>query len=557
MVLVSNILLILNPLIFRKAVTVMGSSENTHGLFQWAFLLIAIATLSSFFKYRMRIGFISISRDVEREVRLKLFTRIQQQSSVFYDRHGIGELLSRLTNDITAYRSVLGPGIMYPISYSTLLIPGMIALFTISKMLAFISLIPLLIIPLINAAVRKQIYYLAAQLQNSLGIMSNQVQENLSGIRIIKSYVIERPVFQKFRELCYSLVGMNIRLAVMDGLLFPIFSMLTKLVTVMLILFGGWAILKAYAELNAADFISFLWIQSYIFIPLLMLAWIVPIYERGRAAYNRLLEVYDEPIEVQDKASNQSLHIPPKADLAFHHLSFSYPTSPKPVLNDINLTIKGGTFLGITGPIGAGKSTLFHLINRDYEVPYGKISIGGRDIHDYPLQDFYESLVTVEQIPFLFSKTIAENVRFGKREASQEELEMVSKHADLHETVLGFPEQYDTIIGERGVTLSGGQKQRVAMARAFLVERSILLLDDIFSAVDTATEKRIFEAIKKNFRGKTLLVITHRTSILDQMDRIIYLQEGRIIEDGAPKALLQQNGYYAALVGLQNLERRS
>jgi ATP-binding cassette subfamily B protein len=221
----------------------------------------------------------------------------------------------------------------------------------------------------------------------------------------------------------------------------------------------------------------------------------------------------------------------------------------------LTFNIKGGSFVGITGPIGSGKSTLFRLLSREYEIPRGMIYIGGKDIHDYPLEAFSKSMVTVEQIPFLFSKTIAENVMFGRDSASQAEIELVSRHADLHETVMEFPQQYDTVVGERGVTLSGGQKQRIVMARAFLVNRSILLLDDIFSAVDMGTERRIFDRMKSNFEGRTVLLITHRVSILEQLDRVIYMQDGKIVEDGSPAQLVQKKGYYAALHDLQSIER--
>jgi ATP-binding cassette subfamily B protein len=287
-----------------------------------------------------------------------------------------------------------------------------------------------------------------------------------------------------------------------------------------------------------------------------MLAWVLPIYERGRAAYDRLVEIYMEPIEISE-GSHLHLHIPPKSEILFKELNFAYPRFSHHALKNINLTIKGGSFVGITGPVGAGKTTLFRLLNREYEIPKGMIFLGGRDIHDYSFEAFSQSIVTVEQIPFLFSKSIAENVSFGKEGATQEELELVAEMADLHDTVLEFPDQYNTVIGERGVTLSGGQKQRLAMARAFLVNRSILLLDDIFSAVDAATEKRIFNAMKMNFIDKTVLMITHRVSILEQMDLVIYMKNGEIVENGSPLDLFNQKGYYRTLFDLQFLGGKS
>jgi len=572
MLFASNFLLIFNPLVFRQAVMVLDPTSppeggiihdflwwvlgnNVDNIWIWAPLLLAIAATSSILKYWMRRILMTVSRDAEVEVRSKLFSRIQSQSMAFFDRHGIGELLSRLTNDITAYREVLGPGIMYPVFFLTLVGPGIVALFFISQSLATLSMIPMFAIPLVNYFIRGRLYDLSLSVQKSLGDVSNLVQEHYSAIRIIKSYVIEKSTYKLFVSLCVKLLRQNIQLASLQGLLFPFFTFLTKMLTVLLVMFSGVIIFKGWSELSTADFVSFMWIQSYIFFPVLMLGWLIPAYERGRAAYNRLLEIYEEPIEVIDQSdSNQK--IPQGAQLVFRDLIFTYPSQDEPALKGVNLKIEGNTFVGITGPIGAGKSTLFKLLNREYEIPKGRIEIGGKDIHEYPLHAFHRGIVTVDQLPFLFSKSILDNVSFGKKEATQEEIEAVAQFADFHETVLDFPEQYQTMIGERGTTLSGGQKQRLAMARAFLVNRSILLLDDVFSSVDLATESRIFNAMKENFQGKTVLLITHRVSILDQMDRVIYLSEGKVSEDGTPKELMEKRGYYAALAELQRMGRK-
>jgi ATP-binding cassette subfamily B multidrug efflux pump len=567
MLLTSNILLIVNPLVFRQAVLVLsehaerdranifsslfGSYERS--IWPWTALLILIASISSLFKYWMRLGFVSISRDVEKDTRSILFQRIQQQSMAFYHKYGTGELLSRLTNDISAYRDILGPGIMYPLFVLTIIIPGLIALFLISKSMTLVAIIPLLIIPFANEIARKKIFSLSSLVQMTLGKISSMVQEHFSAIRIIKNFVIENEIFYLFCQISKAFSRMSLRLAFWEGSVFPFFTFLAKTTTLILVMFAGVLILKEWDVLSAADFISFMWIQSYIFYPILMLGWLVPIYEKGRAAYQRLVEIYDEPIEVKD-ILGAIRKIPTGANIEFKGLTFSYPHTNAVVLFNINLTIKGEQFVGITGPVGAGKTTLFRLLNREYEIPHNMILIDGHDIHEYPLSSFYQQVVTVEQLPFLFSKSIAENVKFGRRNASQEDIETVSRYADFHETVLEFPEQYETMVGERGVTLSGGQKQRLAMARAFLVNRSILLLDDVFSAVDFATEQRIFNAMRESFSSKTVLLITHRVSVLEKMDRIIYMKEGVVVEEGSPNELTRKGGSYAALVELQHMQ---
>ncbi len=561
MVLLSNTLLIVNPLIFRHAVDSLSGnfySENRSLKIQllgsWILLLLCTALISAYFKYKMRIKFISLSREAEQEVRSEIFVKLQEQSSAFYDNHGIGELLSRLTNDISTYRDVLGPGILYPLYCATLVIPGVIGLFYISPALASIALVPLILIPLVNALMRKKIYTLSLSVQEYLGYLSNIVQEHFSGIRIIKGFVIENSTLNLFQKMSLKLSELNLKLMWSQGLIFPFFSLMTKVVTILLVFFSGVIILKKWGGgLNAADFVSFMWIQSYVFMPLLMLAWVLPMYERGRAAYDRLYEIYHEPVEVKKTSSNENFVISPNSDIVIKNLSFKYPKSTLPALNNLTMHIKGGSFVGITGQVGSGKSTLFRLLNRNYEIPESVIFFEGRDIHRYNHSALTNAIVNVEQAPFLFSKTISENVSFGKEEATQEEIESMADFADLHSSILEFPDKYKTVIGERGVTLSGGQKQRLAIARAFLVDRSILLLDDVFSAIDFATEQRIFETMKKNFEGKTVVLITHKVSILEKMDYVYYLQKGSVVEEGSPKDLFKKNGLYRALKELQTL----
>lgn len=569
MVIIANGLLVFIPLVFRHAVMQMDQGsvkpsgwmhstfqfilgKHIHSVYAWALLLFILAIIAAYFKYHMRFAFISISRDAEMDLRSKLFARIQEQSMAFYDKHGTGELLSRLTNDISTYRDVLGPGLMYPLLFMTLIIPGFFALFSLSPILASVSLVPLFAIPLLNFLMQKPIYKASHQAQKGLADLSNMTQEHYSSIRIVKGYEIEPKFLEIFGDLSRRLIKINIWLNIYQGLLFPFFTALTKMTTVVLIMVTSLIVFKQWAILDTADFISFMWIQSYIFFPVLMLAWVMPIYGRGRASYERLLEIYEESIDVKNEGIKK-LAIPPNADIHFNHLTFCYPGTERAVLDALDLYVKSGTFVAITGPVGAGKTTLFRLLNREYEISRGKISIGGNDIHDYPLEAFAKEIVTVEQLPFLFSRTIADNVRFGKEEAELNEVQLVAKYADLHETILDFPEQYETMIGERGVTLSGGQKQRVAMARAFLVNRSVLLLDDVFSAVDAKTQSRIFKAIQANFKGKTVLLITHRISVLEMMDRVVYMEEGKVVEDGTPEELKLLNGKFAALQELQKL----
>jgi ATP-binding cassette subfamily B multidrug efflux pump len=568
-VLISNGLLVFLPLLFRQAVLSVVPATAREGtgvsfiiaqalglwassVYVWMGLLTIVALTSAYFMYRMRVEFVAVSRNVEREVRSKIFDRLQAQSRAFYDRHHVGDLMSVLTNDMTAYREVLGPGIMYPLYFSTMVIPAMFALFSISPSMALISLLPILVLPLFILVTQRKVYRTSKEVQDVLGEMSTFAQEHFSAIRLIKSSASEKRSLELFNLQGDHYFRLNIWLAALRGLFFPFLTLFTKVITLGLVLFTGYSLYYQLSQISDADFVSFMWIQSNVFGPVLFLGWVLPIYQRGSAAYTRLISLYDEPIEVQNGPVTD-IKNPAEADITFKELTFTYPGGSTPALHNINLTIKAGSFVGITGPVASGKTTLFRLLNREYEIPSGRIFIGDVDIRDYHVESLRRCIGVVEQAPFLFSKTVAENVGIGLDTPSMEEIEDVARMAELHESVLAFPSQYATVVGERGVRLSGGQRQRVAIARTFLVNRPIVLLDDIFSAVDAETERRIFGHMRETFSGRTVLLVTHRTTLLQQMDRVLYMSDGRILEDGTHVDLMEKQGRYAALVDLQSL----
>lgn len=540
LILISNLLLIGNPLILRVALT-----STDHAPWQWALLLLTVAFVSATLRYFMRVEFSKVSREVERDMRSKVFNKIASQSRAFYDRYGVGELIERLSSDMSAYRDVLGPGLLFPVYFITTVIPGLLALYWISPFMAMLATIPVFMIPILNLIIRKPIYSAAEKVQVQLSKMGNFVQESYAGIRIVKSFAAESFLLNHFSKLCEGLFGVNFKLMTLQGGFFPLLTMVTRIITILLVLTAGLLVL------SPADFVSFMWIQSYIFFPVIILGWVIPMWQQGRASYDRLHTLYYEPVEVQGGESE--LTIPHSTDIIFKHLNFGYPGFPES-LTDINTVIKAGTFVGLTGPTGSGKSTLFKLLNREYEIPVGMIYFGEQEIHDFPLSSFWSQMVSVEQIPFLFSKSIRENVSFGNHLASEEEIYAASKLADLHETVLEFDQGYETLVGERGVMLSGGQKSRIAIARALLVNRSIILLDDIFSALDNKTALNLFEALKKHAQGKTLLIITSKVSILERLDHLIVMIKGRIHEEGTPEQLIAQKGHFYTLKELDKID---
>lgn len=556
-IILSNGLIVLNPLIFRYAIAVYDRTAvqglpGWGSVYPWAVVLLTVASISAWLKYHMRRMFISISRDAEADIRRTLFEQLQGHAQPFFDRHRIGDLMSRLVNDVSVYREVLGPGLLYPAYFVTMVVPAMIILFVLSPWLALLSLLPIFAIPPLMLLIRGVIYLTSRRVQATLADMSTVTQETFSGIRLVKSFGCQEALSTRFASLCRRFLRLNLRLMAAEGLFYPVLRLLARVVTVLLVLVASYMILGPWGGLSTADLVSFMWVQSYILLPVLLLGWILPFYQRGRGAYSRLFELYAEPHDVRDTGNlSHAVTRPPSVELT--KLTFAYPGSTGPVLREVSARFASGQITGITGPPGSGKSTLFYLLARDYLASGQAIVLSGRPVEDFSLPVLRRAVGIVEQEPFLFSRTIAENIGLGRLGASTREIEEAAKRAGLHETVTRFPNGYHTTVGERGITLSGGQKQRVVLARALLANAPLLLLDDCFSALDAATADQIL----RNLRGlvrTTVLIITHRVSLLQQLDTVFVVQEGRITESGSPSELAQRGGHYAALV---ELERRT
>ncbi len=528
----SGILLVLNPLIFRHALS------HLEGVYRWGLLLLVVATIASFCRYGMRLGFISVSRDAERDLRAKLFARVQEQGQAFYDHHRVGDLMSRMVNDLALYREVLGPGIMYPVFFITFVVPALVALFWIEPVMAYVACIPVLVLPPIMLLARALLYRISLKVQSALGEMSTLAQEDYSGIRLIKSYGREQAFSLRFTGLAQKFLRLSVRVSAVQNLFFPLLGLVGKLVTVALIVVAAWV------EPGADNVVSFMWLQSYILLPVLLLGWVLPLYQRGRGAYERLLAIYEEPLTVEEGGDGAFA----QGAVEVRDLTFAY-VNETPVLKGVSLRAGEGELVGITGPPASGKSTLLRLLVRDYEVPPNTIYIGGQAIHDFSLEELRSHIAVVEQEPFLFSRTIGENISLGRKG-----MEEAVRKASLRETIARLPKGYDTMVGERGVTLSGGQRQRVALARAFLSDAPILLLDDVFSALDTATAAAIFDELRG--MDKTILLVTHRVPILQACDHLYYMVDGAVVEEGRPVALVKEEGHFAALVELEEMIHR-
>lgn len=556
LVCMSSGLLVLNPFIFRAALTNAiagyegvgaGAAVNTLSFIP---VLLLVSALSAWLKYRMRIEFVALSRDAEEEFREKLYARLQSQSRAFFDNHSIGDLINRLSSDISTYREILGPGIMYPIFALSMMVPAAISLIYLSETLFLFSLLPLCILLMINIVSRESLYTLSISSQEVLSKMSTLADETYSGVRIFKAYD-----FKKIGEKLFSSLGLKHsilrrKLFVRQGLIHPLFIFLLQGASAATAFLYSYMHTSSLSTLSAQDFLTFIWLQNYLFTPVMMLGWIFSLYQQGKAAYVRLRILYEEPVEVQDNGSKD--RVGERADIMLKNLTFSYAGASHPSIEGVNLRIEEGSHVGIAGAVGSGKSTLLKLLQREYEIGKGMFFIGGVEVHEFKLSALYQLMATCEQIPFLFSDTISENIRFGREDATKEEISSIASSVDLHDEIEGFPEKYDTTVGERGHLVSTGQKQRIAVARSLIASKRILILDDIFANVDASKEKIMLDRLIHDFKGATLIIVTNRISVLDRMDKVVFFQEGRVTEEGSPHDLKNRGGPYTILSELSN-----
>ena len=549
-------------------------SRHAVGIF--CLLLVAIMLVKGFFSFWTRWILIGVSREIEFDLRNDLLARLVKMEPEFYVRNRTGDLMSRATNDLNAVRMVLGPGIMYSATTIATMIMAIYFMIRLSPLLTLLVLIP---VPAVAFAVRyfgDMIHRLSEQIQAALGVLSTRAQENLTGIRVIRAYNQEQHEIESFDRANRDYVDRNIKLISTWSLFFPALSAIIGMTVVILLGYGGWQV--AGGRITLGTFTAFYTFLIQLTFPMIAIGWVTNIFQRGAASMGRLNYILQAEPNINDASA---FHHPPadgngsagasrptpglasttniRGDIEFRHLTFSYPTlagapDSKAVLRDINLHVPAGTTLAIVGPTGSGKSTLAALIARLWEAPPNTLLIDGRSIREYPLTDLRKAIGYVPQDTFLFSETIRENISFGVTDAVEEQVFEAAEIASIFGEIESFPQRFDTMVGERGITLSGGQKQRTAIARAIVRQPKILILDDSLASVDTDTEERILTRLRDIMSQRTTVIVAHRISTVKSADQIIVLRDGRIIERGAHEELLALNGYYADLYQKQLLE---
>jgi ATP-binding cassette, subfamily B, multidrug efflux pump len=543
------------------------NSRRTLGIY--CLILIVCIAMKGILSFVTRWILIGVSRDIEFDIRNDLLDRLLVMEPEFYVRNRTGELMSRATNDLNAVRMVLGPGIMYSGTTLVTMVASISVMLVLSKSLTLWVLLPTPVVAVAVWYFGKVIHELYETIQAALATLSAKVQENLSGVRVIRAYAQEEAEIKGFDEPNRDYVAKNVKLIRTWSMFMP--SLQTMIGTTFLIVLwqGGYRVLNG--QMSLGSLITFNTYLGFLVWPMIALGWVTNIFQRGAASMGRLNYILTAKPQIDDRYAKIAMGSPVSGEIEFRNLTFAYPTAisgngsngaganghggeARPVLRNINLKIPAGSTVAIVGPTGSGKTTLAALIARLWEAPDEQLLIDGRPIREWPLETLRRAIGYVPQDTYLFSETVGGNIAFGLEKHEEPQILEAAQVANLHSDVEEFAKRYETMVGERGITLSGGQKQRSAIARAVIRDPRILILDDSLSAVDTQTEEKILGRLRGVMRGRTTILIAHRTSTVRDADQIVVVKDGGIIENGTHEELLERGGYYADLYQKQLLE---
>ncbi len=531
----------------------LAGAGHASALWKYPALIVVAACFQGLFRYFWRTHVFGFSRHVEWDFRNAIFAHLQRLPLAYFQRTKTGDLMSRLTNDMVSFREMLGVGAMATIDAIVMISSSLTLMAVIDPLITVWSLLPLPGITVLVLLFGNRIFERYRDVQQHLSTVSTFVQENIAGMRVVQAYVQEENQKARFEELSKEYLVKNLDLVKLWGHVWPLMSVLSGIAATVALWLGGRKV--ALGTMTLGELVAFLGYLGMLAWPVMAVGYVINLYQRGSAALARLLEILDEPVAAGYAAPGTARVAEVLGGIEFRNLSFRYAPDAPLILRAIDLKIPAGTWCGVVGETGAGKSTLVNLLPRLFEAPPGTIFIDGIPLAHLPLQALRRAIGLVSQDVFLFSDTIRENILFGSRDSTPEELETAADLAQLMPSIEAFTHQFDTVLGERGVRLSGGEKQRTALARAIVKNPPILILDDAFSSVDTETEERILEQLKGFMRGRTAILISHRISTVKDADQIIYLKGGRIVERGSHEELLALKGHYYHLYRRQLLAR--
>jgi ATP-binding cassette subfamily B multidrug efflux pump len=572
-VLLTNGIWILFPQVIGNAADDLNQGVTRHKLLIYSGLLLAVAVSKGIFQFLTRWIVIGISRDIEFDLRNDLFARLEGLSYSYYQRHRTGDIMARATNDLNAVRMLLGPAIMYSANTIIYTAGALAFMISISPRLTFYTFLPLPVASIVIQYFGRQIHERFERIQAMFSDISARAQENFSGARLVRAYVQEEAEIRAFEKENKEYIRRSLKLVRLMGMLWPTLELMLGCAVVLVLWLGGREVLGGHMRvplvsnlggsnpgitttlvltgaMSVGDFVKFSTYMMQLTWPIIALGWVINIFQRGTASLIRINEIMQEPPEIKDAPGARDREI--EGEIEFRGLNFDY--DGKPVLHGVNLLVPAGTSLAIVGPTGSGKTTLVSLIPRIYDAEPGTVLIDGRPIREYSVASLRRNIGFVPQETFLFSDRIRENIALGVDSATDREIHDAAEAANIAADIESFPEGYDTLVGERGITLSGGQKQRTAIARALIRNPKILILDDALSSVDTHTEDKILNHLRDVMQGRTTIFISHRVSTVRNADRIAVLHGGRIVELGTHDELLALNGYYSDLYNKQLLE---
>ena len=541
------------PVAIKDAINELQTRMSYDAILKYSLLIVGSSLLSGIFRFYIRQTIIVVSREIEYDLRRDFWRHIQRLPLRYFQNTSTGNIMAHATNDINAVRMFIGPAVMYSIDTIIRFVMVIAIMASISAEVTLYSLIPLPLLSILVYKVGKKIHERFTAIQEKFSELTTKAQENFSGIRVIKSYLREDFEIESFRKMSKEYLEKNMKLVKIQALFQPILFLITGISVIVVVWTGGMKVISG--ELLLGDITAIIIYLGMLTWPMIAVGWVINIIQQAEASMKRLSHILSEPYEIEDsRETNYSIN-ELKGEIEFRNVSFTYGSDLNPVIKNINLKIPKGTTLAIMGGTGSGKSSFINLIPRLYDVTEGEILIDDIPIKEIPLSILRKNIGTVQQESFLFSDTIENNLAYGLDIFDESVVRRASEIAHFDRDVREFPDGYKTILGERGITLSGGQKQRASLARALVINPTILILDDSFSAVDTHTEEEILRNLKKFMKERTSIIISHRISTVKEADKIIFIANGRIAEEGTHNELLALNGQYAEIHFKQMLEK--
>ncbi|MCF7794635.1 MAG: ABC transporter ATP-binding protein/permease [Candidatus Cloacimonetes bacterium] len=540
--------------IMQRAIDSMSQEGFTKQTLLYSALWIAGITITiTILRYFWRLAFVGTAWTMDRDIRQMYYDHLLKLSANFFHKTKTGDLMAYATNDMNAVRMLFAFGFVIGCDILVIAIASLFFMVNISLKLTLLAVIPTPILSIVIMVFGRQIHHRFRKVQKTFAELSGKVQESISGIRVVKAFVQEESELEKMSESAMDYVNDNIRLVKIHAMFHPMMFLIINMCMGIILVFGGEAAILN--DISIGEFVAFFQYLGMLVWPMIAIGWIVNLFQRGTASLKRLNSIFEQDPEIFDEDIDPEIKILHGA-IRFQNLSFNYKEGSAVILDDISFQIEAGKTLAIVGKTGCGKSTIIELLTRVYNPPANSVFIDEHELFKIPLNTLRNNIVMVPQEIFLFSDTVANNIKLGKADADMEEVIEVTKKAQVYDSILEFDKGFDTMVGERGVTLSGGQKQRLAIARALLTNPNILVLDDALSAVDTKTEKNILDDLINLRKNKTTIIISHRISSIQHADKIIVLNNAKIEEEGSHEELLQDCGIYRDLYEKQQIEEK-